>query len=147
VPRADAKYLAAWAAMSALVLRTRAQLAERLMDERGAELGQYELLAALVSCGGRRRVHELADDLVLGRPTLSRLCDRAEHDDLVRRERQGRAVYVVLTRHGREEYRRCQPAYERFVYDAVARHLDAAELAGLVRALRGLPGVDDASLD
>lgn len=81
-------------------------------------------------------MHELADAMVLSRSTTTRMCDRLESAGWVRRERpaqDGRAMYLILTRAGREEYRRCQPAYERFVNDAFGRHLNDTEVGALSR--------------
>jgi len=118
LPRARPERLAAWDATRNGVARVLLELGHRLQAERGQQLSTYFLLEALVAGGGRMRSSQLADALVLARPTVSRMCDRLEHDGLLRRERiegDGRAVDVVLTKQGRDEYRRCQPAYERLV--------------------------------
>lgn len=141
MPRADAERLAGWDGMrlgAAAVLR---QLEERLAAERQQDLGVYFALEALVRAGGRLRASELADALALRRPTTSRLCDRLACDGLVTRERpgqDGRAVEIVLTRSGREEYRRCQPAYERFVNDAFGARISDSDIVVLLRVARGL---------
>jgi DNA-binding MarR family transcriptional regulator len=136
MPRADADRLAAWEAARVSIARVERDVEQRLEAERKLDLSTYDVMAALVNAGGRMRMHELADALVLGRPTTTRTCDRLEAQGFVRRERpeqDGRAVFVVLTREGREEYRRCQPAYERFVNDAFGRHVTESDVASLVR--------------
>jgi len=92
------------------------------------------------------RSSELAEALVQGRPTTTRMCDRLEHDGLIRRERReqdGRAVEVVLTKKGRDEYRRCQPAYERFVEDLFGRY---GQSMSARRDASGSPGVGGSSV-
>jgi len=136
MPRADAERLAAWEAARTATARVEQEIGQRLVDERNMELSSYDVLAHLLRAGGRLRMHELAEAMVLSRSTTTRMCDRLEASGWVRRERpaqDGRAVYLILTREGREQYRRCQPAYERFVNDAFGRHLNDTEVATLSR--------------
>lgn len=137
MPRADAERVAAWEAMRHAVALVTRDLEAGLEEQRHQEFSTYTTLDALVAAGGRIRMHELADLLVLGRPTVTRMVDRLETSGFVERERlehDGRAVHVVLTRAGREEYRRCQPAYERFVNDSFGRLLTDADVAAITRA-------------
>lgn len=141
MPRADTERLAAWDGMRLGVATVLRHLQERLAAERDQDLGVYLALEALVRAGGRLRASDLADALALGRSTASRLCDRMAHAGLVARERpgqDGRAVEIVLTRAGREEYRRCQPAYERFVNDAFGVLISDSDITVLLRVARGL---------
>ena len=136
MPRADAERVAAWDALRAVLARADQEMTRLLDAQREQELGTYHTLAALARAGGRLRMHELAETLVLGRPTVTRMCDRLQHLDFIRRERieqDGRAVYVVLTKAGREEFRRCQPAYERFVHEVFGQYLTDAEVATVTR--------------
>jgi DNA-binding MarR family transcriptional regulator len=137
MPRPDAAQLTAWEGIRRAVAQAEREIAARLVEERDTDLSTFDVLAALARAGGRMRVHELADALLLGRPTTTRICDRVEAAGLIRRERSSddlRAVYVVLTKEGRDRYRRCQSAYERFVNDAFARHLDRSDANALDRA-------------
>jgi hypothetical protein len=136
VPRAEGEQLAAWEATRLAVIRIEAEI-ERLLDaQRDQELSHYRVLSVLQSHGGQMRMHELAEELVVGRSTATRICDRLQRLGYVVRERSkqdGRAVHVQLTRSGREEYRRCQPAYERFVNDVFVRYLDETDVWSLSR--------------
>jgi hypothetical protein len=136
VPRAEGEQLAAWEATRLAVIRVEAEI-ERLLDvQRDQELSHYRVLAVLQSHGGQMRMHELAEELVVGRSTATRICDRLQRLGYVVRERSkqdGRAVHVQLTRSGREEYRRCQPAYERFVNEVFVRYLDETDVWSLSR--------------
>lgn len=136
MPRAEGEQLAAWEATRLAVVRVEAEI-ERLLDkQRDQALSHYRVLAVLQARGGQMRMHELAEELVVGRPTASRICDRLVRLGLVQRERSkedGRAVHVQLTRVGREEYRRCQPAYERLVNEVFVRYLDETDLWSLSR--------------
>ena len=136
MPRAEGEQLAAWEATRLAVIRIEAEI-ERLLDaQRDQELSHYRVLSVLQSHGGQMRMHELAEELVVGRSTATRICDRLQRLGYVVRERSkqdGRAVHVQLTRSGREEYRRCQPAYERFVNDVFVRYLDETDVWSLSR--------------
>lgn len=143
MPRADAERVAAWDALRRAVAVVNHDIEVGLEDQRRQELSTYTVLHALIAASGRIRMHELADHLVLGRPTVTRMVDRLETFGFVERQRieqDGRAVYVVLTRAGREEYRRCQPAYERFVNDSFGSLLSDADVAAITRAAAKLLG-------
>lgn len=142
MPRAEGEELAAWEATRLAVLRVEADI-ERLLDnQRGQELIVYRVLSTLQGAGGQMRMHELAEELVVSRSTATRICDRMQRSGLVQRERSrndGRAVFVQLTRQGREEFRRCQPAYERLVNEVFVRYLEATDLWSLSRIVEKLP--------
>ena len=127
--------------MRTAVARVDAEI-ERLLDtQRHQELAHYRILHVLQHRGGQIRMHELAEELVVGRSTATRMCDRLQRLGLIERERSkadGRAVYVHLTRAGREEFRRCQPAYERFVNEVFVRYLDETDLWALGRVTEKL---------
>jgi hypothetical protein len=136
VPRAEGEQLAAWEATRLAVVRAEAEIQRLLEKQRSQELSHYRVLSLLHGHGGQMRMHELAEELVVGRPTASRICDRLVRLGFARRERSqadGRAVHVQLTRLGREEFRRCQPAYERFVNEVFVRYLDETDLWSLGR--------------
>lgn len=142
MPRAEGEQLAAWEAARLAVARVDAEIEQQLNRQRSQELLHYRVLALLQHAGGQMRMHEFAEEMVMGRSTASRVCDRLVRLGLVERERSkqdGRAVFVQLTRAGREEFRRCQPAYERFVNDAFARYLDETDLWALSRIVEKLP--------
>ena len=136
MPRAEGEQLAAWEATRLAVIRVEAEIGRLLDAQRSQELSHYRVLSVLQSHGGQIRMHELAEELVVGRSTATRMCDRLQRLGFVVRERSkqdGRAVHVQLTRSGREEYRRCQPAYERFVNEVFVRYLDETDVWSLSR--------------
>lgn len=122
--------------------RVDAEIEQLLNAQRDQELLHYRALALLQDAGGQLRMHEFAEELVMGRSTASRVVDRLVRLGFAERERSkadGRAVFVLITRAGRDEFRRCQPAYERFVNDAFVRYLDATDLWALSRIIEKLP--------
>jgi DNA-binding MarR family transcriptional regulator len=138
----DAERLAVWRSfLSAHATITHA-LERELIDERGLPLTWYEVLLHLNEAGGRLRMAELSDGLVLNKSSLSRLCDRMEASGLVRREtvpEDARGVYAVLTKQGREQLRRAAPTHLRGVNEHFASQLTDTDVAALQRVFAKLP--------
>jgi DNA-binding MarR family transcriptional regulator len=82
-------------------------------------LAWHEALAALDASPERRmRIHELADAVALSRSGLSRLIDRMEKEDVLRRERcpnDRRGAYAVMTDTGSQVLERMRPVYRETV--------------------------------
>ncbi len=100
--------LAAWRGF----LRTHAAMSRELDAElaaaHGLPLSSYEVLLFLAgSPGGTMRMAELADSVLLSRSGLTRLVDRLERDELVRREAcpgDARGLNAVITEAGRARF-------------------------------------------
>jgi len=103
-------------------------------------LAWYDLLWALERAGnGRRRMHELADLVVLSRSNLTRLVDRLEQARLVRRVRSQddrRGAYAEITAEGRKLRRKMWPVYAVAIDELFGVHLTRAEAESVGRALR-----------
>lgn len=89
-------------------LQSQARLMQRLgheLEEAGKiPLSTYDVLAQLAESGGRLRLRDLVDRVVLSQPGLSRKVARLEEEGLVERlpdPTDGRGVVVKLTRTGR----------------------------------------------
>lgn len=99
----------------------------------------YDVLWALERFGGgRRRMHELAELVVLSRSNLTRLVDRLEKAKLVRRvpsEEDRRGAYAEITAEGRKLRRRMWPVYAAAIDELFGAHLTKAETDGVGRAL------------
>ncbi|TCV93162.1 MarR family transcriptional regulator [Luteibacter rhizovicinus] len=77
---------------------------------------------------GTRRMHELADALVIERYSLTRLVDRLEQEGFVTRARSpddGRAAYVTITDAGRALRARMWKIYEATVTELFLSQFDA----------------------
>lgn len=109
--------LAAWRAFlnahAAVVRLIEADLAEAGLPP----LGWYDVLWALYRAeGGRLRMRELANEVVLSRTGMTRLVDRIERAGLLRREPvpgDARGAYAVVTDAGVETLRQMWPVYAR----------------------------------
>ncbi|HEY7815639.1 MAG TPA: MarR family transcriptional regulator, partial [Nakamurella sp.] len=93
-------------------LHSQARLMQRLgreLEEAGKiPLSTYDVLVQLAENGGRLRLRDLVDRVVLSQPGLSRKVARLEQEGLVERlpdPRDGRGVLVKLTRSGRAALR------------------------------------------
>jgi len=103
-------------------------------------LAWYDLLWALERArDGRRRMHELADLVVLSRSNLTRLVDRLERARLVRRvpsEDDRRGAYAEITAEGRKLRRKMWPVYAAAIDELFGANLTKAEAESVGRALR-----------
>ena len=148
--------LAAWRGL----LRTHAMLVKRLDAEleeaHGLALTSYEvLLHVALADGGRMRMCDIAESVLLSRSGLTRLVDRLERDELVERVScadDARGAYAQLTPRGEAKLREARTTH----LDGVRRHFlghlapeqqellaDAWEKVGTSGAPGGSCSVDD----
>jgi DNA-binding MarR family transcriptional regulator len=137
--RPDDAQLAAWRALLEAHAAVTDLLERELEQERGLPLSKFEVLLKLAEApGGRLRMLELAQSVLLSKSGLSRLVDRMEEAELVRRERcpsDRRGAYAVLTDEGRRVLRRAAPVHLRGIQEHFASHLDEHEIRVLAGAL------------
>ncbi|HEX6473209.1 MAG TPA: MarR family transcriptional regulator [Streptosporangiaceae bacterium] len=128
----SAEELAVWRTL----LRVQALLSRRLQADLLAEhdlsLGSYDVLVYLAEApGGRLRMNDLADRVMLSRSGLTRLADRLQRDGLIEREScqsDARGLFAVITPEGRERLRAATPTYQEGVRTHVLSRLDPEEL-------------------
>ncbi|HET6751274.1 MAG TPA: MarR family winged helix-turn-helix transcriptional regulator [Actinomycetes bacterium] len=137
--RPDPGHLAAWRALLETHAAVTELLARELVAEGGLPLSRYDVLLNLAEApGGRLRMQELSESVLLSKSGLSRLVDRMEEAGLVRRERcedDRRGWFTVLTEQGRSALRRAAPIHLRGIQEHFARHLDDEEARVLATAL------------
>jgi DNA-binding MarR family transcriptional regulator len=117
VTELEPQQLAAWRAFlnahAGVVRLIEADLAEAGLPP----LGWYDVLWALYRAdGGRLRMRDLANEVVLSRTGMTRLVDRIERAGLLRREPvpgDARGAYAVLSDAGVETLRQMWPVYSR----------------------------------
>lgn len=127
----------------ALLLATHATLVEKIESALAAEglppLAWYDALWELEKAeGGRLRMHELAQAVVLSRSNLTRLIDRLENAKLTARERcadDRRGAFAVLLAAGRDMRRRMWPVYRKEIQALFASHLSDREADALSATL------------
>jgi DNA-binding MarR family transcriptional regulator len=134
----------AWAVLLTAHATLVAQIEAALAAAKLPPLAWYDALWELEkSAGGKLRMNELAQRVVLSKSNLSRLADRLEDAGFVERRDcavDGRGWDLVLTPAGRAMRRRMWPVYEAGIERAFARHVSADEARAigdaLARALR-----------
>jgi DNA-binding MarR family transcriptional regulator len=104
------------------------------------DLTVYDALWALrTGEGGRRRMGELAEAVVLSRTAIVRLVDRLEAVGLARREpvpEDRRGSYVVITPEGKAMLKRMWPIYSAGIERLFASHATKTMGAALDRMAR-----------
>ncbi len=93
--------------------------------------------------GGRARMGELADQLLLSRSGLTRLVDRLVRQGWVERtpcEDDARGLYAAITRSGRAKVSRARSAHLDGVRESFFAKLTDADLNALARAWSRLGG-------
>ena len=127
--------LAAWRGMLETHSRLVHELDAELERDHGLPLSSYEVLMNLGDAeGGKLRMSELADRLLLSRSGLTRLADRLERQGLIARERcsdDGRGLYALLTDSGRELLAAARPAHLAGVRRRFLDQLDPADIEAL----------------
>jgi len=117
--RPDPERIAVWRSFLTAQSLIDRRLTVALNDERDLPLSWFEVLNALQLAGGSARVMDVSEHLVIGASSLSRQLNRMEEEGLIRRDRgrpdDQRAVVVVLTRDGRDTWRRANTTYLRVV--------------------------------
>lgn len=124
-------------------------LERALEDHSDLPLLSYEVLAHLSEAeGGRMRMQEVAAVLPLTRSGLTRLIDRMEEVDLVRRETcdlDRRGTYAALTPTGREVLKRAEVVHVRVLEEHLVARLTPDELTVLRAACSRIAGQPEAS--
>ena len=137
-PELSDEQLDAWRAFlraQSALIRT---LDRELQAEQGLPITFFDVLAQLTQAGGRLRMSELADAVLLSRSGVTRLVDRMERDGLVKREHcptDRRAMYATVTTAGKRALAKARPVHLRGVAEHFARHLSDDEAKTLAAAL------------
>jgi DNA-binding MarR family transcriptional regulator len=123
-------------------------LALRAVEERLKAAGQppfawYDVLLELDRAGGRLRIGELGERLVVEPYNMTRLLDRLESEKLLRREKaegDRRGAMAVLTEKGAELRRKMWPPYRKAIEEVFASVLSEREAEAMVRSLKKVIG-------
>ena len=130
--------LRAWSRLlGAHALAVRA-VEDRLKSAGLPPLGWYDVLLELDRAGGRLRIGELAQSVVIEPYNMTRLLDRLEAEKLLTRERvvgDRRGAFAVLTEQGAELRRRMWPHYRRAILNVFAAPLSEREADAMAKSL------------
>lgn len=119
-----------------------------LMAAHGLPLRSYEVLLFLEDAPDHRmRMNKLSSSVLLSASGVSRLVDRLERDNYVRREHcpvDGRGLYAVLTPAGSAKLKEARATHLHGVRRHFLEHFDGDGLAQLARFWNDvLPGAAD----
>src|SRR4051794_37412458 len=138
-PRVPEPHLSAWRSVLNAHASVVARAEEALAQADLPPLAWYDVLWAVRRAPGRRiRMADLASGLTLSRGGLTKLADRLEAAELLRRERaedDGRGLYAVLTAAGEQMLRRMWPVYAGVLRRTFVDAMTAAEAAAVAHAL------------
>ncbi len=140
--RLDPVALKSWRAFLEAHSRIIRRLEAELEAETGLPLTWYDALVQLHEAGGKLRVSELADRVLLSRSAATRFVDRLEHEQLIERRRCGedrRGTEVWLTKQGLDRLRRATPVHLSGVERLFGAALDAGEHECLAELLGRVP--------
>jgi DNA-binding MarR family transcriptional regulator len=132
--------LATWKAFINAHDRITRQINADLAERGLPDLTWYDALWALqTGDGGRRRMGELGEAVVLSRTAIVRLVDRLEAAGVARREpvpEDRRGAYVVITPEGKALLKRMWPVYAAGIERLFATHASKTMGAALDRMAR-----------
>jgi DNA-binding MarR family transcriptional regulator len=113
-------------------------LDSELERDAGIPLRWYDLLVHLEDEPEGVQMNALAERILYSKSGFTRVVDRMEADDLVRRvrpENDRRSIRIVLTDMGRETLERARRHHRHGIEQHFARHLDDEDVQALARAL------------
>jgi len=137
----DGDRKAAWEQMLQAHARIMQQLGRDLDAAGKIPLSTYDVLVQLAESGGRLRLRDLVDRVVLSQPGLSRKVARLEDEGLVERlpdPDDGRGVLVKVTRSGRAALRSASIVHIAGVEREFTTQLSDNEAAVLAQVFRRL---------
>lgn len=129
----DDKQLGAWRLFITAHARLINTIDAQLQAAEQIPLNWYDVLIELYEAPERRlRMSDLAEKVVLSRSGLTRLVDKLEKQDYIRREidpDDRRGFYAVLTNTGAQAMRKAWPIYAQGIQDTFAQYLSDADAA------------------
>ena len=134
----EIRWMPAWLALVRNHARLWEQVEAQMRRDSGLTMARYDVLAHLDLAGGRLGLSELATAILLSQSGLSKLLDRMEAADLVRRDpdpRDARAAFAAITPRGQSLVRKARDSHHEFLRQTFAAALDEADLADLARIM------------
>ena len=140
---AESRWMPAWLALVRTYTRLWEQVQAQMRRDNGLTMARYDVLAHLDMAGGRLGLTELAAAILLSQSGLSKLLDRMEAANLVRRDpdpRDARAAFAAITPRGQALVRKARDSHHQFLRQTFAATLDDADVADLARIMDRISG-------
>jgi DNA-binding MarR family transcriptional regulator len=140
------RWTPAWLALIRTHARLWDQADAQMRHDSGLTMPRYDVLMQLDMAGGRLGLSELASRIVLSPSGLSKLLDRMETSDLIRREpdpRDARSVFARITPRGRSLVRKARQSHHAWLQRAFGDALDNRDVADLTRIMERISAKAD----
>lgn len=141
VPDDIDRWTPAWLALLRAHARLWDQTELRMRHDSGLTMPRYDVLMHLDLAGGRLGLSELAAAIVLSPSGLSKLLDRMEAAQLLRREpdpADARSTFARITPRGRSLVRKARLSHHAWLQQAFGDVLDDRDVDDLIRIMTRL---------
>ena len=129
----------AWSLFLSAHARALRAVETRLKAAAQPPLAWYDVLWELERAGGRLRIGELGERLVIEPYNMTRLVDRLQKEKLIKREQaegDGRGALVAATVKGMEVRRKMWPHYRKAIEESFADSLGDKDAEAVARAMK-----------
>jgi DNA-binding MarR family transcriptional regulator len=128
----------AWLALLRTHTRLWDEVESQMRQHDALTMPRYDVLIHLDMAGGRLGLSELASSILLSPSGLSKLLDRMEASELIRREpdpRDARSTFATITAAGRGQLRKARRHHHAWLQAAFGDVLDDEDVADLIRIM------------
>jgi len=133
------RWTPAWMALVRTYARLWDQVEAQMRHDSGLTMPRYDVLMQLDLAGGRLGLTELASSIVLSPSGLSKLLDRMEASQLIRREpdpSDARSTFARITPRGRSLVRKARDRHHEWLQGVVGDALDDGDVVDLTRIMK-----------
>lgn len=133
------RWTPAWMALVRTYARLWDQVEAQMRHDSGLTMPRYDVLMQLDLAGGRLGLTELASSIVLSPSGLSKLLDRMEGSELIRREpdpSDARSTFARITPRGRYLVRRARDRHHEWLQQVVGDALEDRDIVDLTRIMK-----------
>jgi DNA-binding MarR family transcriptional regulator len=132
------RWTAAWMALVRTYARLWDQVETQMRRDSGLTMPRYDVLMQLDLAGGQLGLTELASSIVLSPSGLSKLLDRMEASELIRREpdpSDARSTFARITPRGRSMVKKARRRHHEWLQQVFGEALDDRDIADLTRIM------------
>lgn len=132
------RWMPAWLALVRTHARVWDQVEAHMRTDNGLTMPRYDVLMQLETSGGRLRLSDLAEAVVLSASGLSKLLDRMDESGLIERQPDpddARSTFATITPHGRAVVKKARQGHHAFLQRTFGDALNARDLADLTRIM------------
>jgi DNA-binding MarR family transcriptional regulator len=127
-----------WMGMARLVAHLSGRAGQAVEQAEGINLSEMTLMGQIRSLGGSARMVDLALRLRVSKPAITKIADKLERLDLLKRQpdpTDRRVVRISLTQQGKKVQARAESVFETIMQEALWDHITSSEAATIVSTL------------